>query len=325
MDRAVARQCDASVGVDQLWPRGAVRRDILNDSRTRPDVARVDHIGEEARAIGRPQHFETGCFGSAIHGRGAGVCEPSLAIEGQLPVGPCRQGADPQIVVLQEHGGLAIRRYPPVRRRVRQTLQARRAGVEPPALVRQLKRRPAPPGADGQLFQRQRLWTHRPRQRLAQRPGQRGMIKCRPVGARRGVHQAELPPSVGQVPAIPEGVRAVDPHRMDRVVSDKRFGEGRLLDPRGPLVARASRHRGRGRVTRGLPARLLGRRRTPRARRRPRSVAPMWRRATPSTTRFTKEELEWLADRVRHLQALVETVCTERLAQLKAQADKAAE
>ena len=51
----------------------------------------------------------------------------------------------------------------------------------------------------------------------------------------------------------------------------------------------------------------------------------MWRRATPSTTRFTKEELEWLADRVRHLQALVETVCTERLAQLKAQADKAAE
>ena len=40
---------------------------------------------------------------------------------------------------------------------------------------------------------------------------------------------------------------------------------------------------------------------------------------------ITKEELEWLADRVRHLQALVETVCTERLAKLKAQADKAAE
>ena len=40
---------------------------------------------------------------------------------------------------------------------------------------------------------------------------------------------------------------------------------------------------------------------------------------------ITKEELEWLADRVRHLQTLVETVCTERLAQLKAQADKAAE
>ena len=40
---------------------------------------------------------------------------------------------------------------------------------------------------------------------------------------------------------------------------------------------------------------------------------------------ITKEELEWLADRVRHLQALVETVCTERLAQLKAQADTAAE
>ena len=40
---------------------------------------------------------------------------------------------------------------------------------------------------------------------------------------------------------------------------------------------------------------------------------------------ITKEELEWLADRVRHLQALVETVCTERLAQLKAQADKAAD
>ena len=40
---------------------------------------------------------------------------------------------------------------------------------------------------------------------------------------------------------------------------------------------------------------------------------------------ITKEELEWLADRVRHLQALVETVCTEHLAELEAQADKAAE
>ena len=40
---------------------------------------------------------------------------------------------------------------------------------------------------------------------------------------------------------------------------------------------------------------------------------------------ITKEELEWLADRVRHLQALVETVCTERLAELKTQADTAAE
>ena len=40
---------------------------------------------------------------------------------------------------------------------------------------------------------------------------------------------------------------------------------------------------------------------------------------------ITKEELEWLADRVRHLQALVETVGTERLAQLKAQPDKAAD